>query len=156
MLFRSRLHACWLFFLLLGACCQTARAAEARALPASDSLVKAYYRYCKAHVHEPEVDAMCDTLFMRAAASGDLWMQTVALCLRLDHYYYRNDREKIIENVRRVQDFCRANGKAELNYFYYFVWSSRLITYYIKKNQSNVAVYETRRMLAEAEAENYA
>lgn len=34
-------------------------------------------------------------------------------------------------------------------------WSSRLITYYIKQNQSNTAIYETRKMLAEAEDDDY-
>lgn len=55
---------------------------------------------------------------------------------------------------------CRSSaaghGKPEeLRYFYYFAWGSRLITYYTKQNQYNVAVYETRRMLAEAQADDY-
>ena len=57
--------------------------------------------------------------------------------------------------MKRVQEFCRKHPKEDLRYFYYFVWSSRLITYYIKQNQSNTAIYETRKMLAEAEDDDY-
>lgn len=83
-------------------------------------------------------------------------MQAIALCLKLDHFYFKNDRTGILEGVERVQEFCRRHGKPEeLRYFYYFAWGSRLITYYTKQNQYNVAVYETRRMLAEAQADDY-
>lgn len=99
---------------------------------------------------------MCDTLFMRASETGWVQMQAIALCLKLDYYYFRNDREGILEGTKRVRDFCLAHGKSEeLRYFYYFVWGGRLITYYIKQSQYNVAVYETRRMLAEAQADDY-
>ena len=58
--------------------------------------------------------------------------------------------------MKRVKEFCLEHGKQdELAYFYYFAWGNRLVTYYTKQNQFNVAVYETRRMLAEAEADNY-
>ena len=99
---------------------------------------------------------MCDTLYARAAASGWMQMQAIALCLKLDHFYFKNDRTGILEGVERVQEFCRRHGKPEeLRYFYYFAWGSRLITYYTKQNQYNVAVYETRRMLAKAQADDY-
>ena len=122
---------------------------------AVDSALTAYYRLCKAHRAGAEAPAMCDTLFRRAAAAGNVRMQTVALCVRLDHFYYKNDRAEILEGVRRVQEFCRKHPKEDLRYFYYFVWSSRLITYYIKQNQPNTAIYETRKMLAEAEEDDY-
>lgn len=125
------------------------------AAPESDSVLMEYYRVCKRHIHEPEVLAMGDTLLLRAERAGSERMQAIALCLKLDHYYYRNDRERILEHVERVKRFCKAHDNPELRYFYYFAWSSRLITYYIKKNKFNVAIYETRRMLAEAEAEEY-
>lgn len=122
---------------------------------AADSALTAYYRYCKAGVHAPEAPARCDTLFARAAAAGDVRMQAIALCVRVDHFYYRNERDSIVDGVRRVQDFCRSHPQEDLRYFYYFVWSSRLITFYVKQNQANTALYETRRMLAEAEADDY-
>lgn len=122
---------------------------------AADSALTAYYRLCKAHRADAEAPAMCDTLFRRAEAARNVRMQAIALCVRLDHFYYKNDRAEILEGVRRVQEFCRRHPKEDLRYFYYFVWSSRLITYYIKQNQSNTAIYETRKMLAEAEDDDY-
>lgn len=138
------------------ACGQPAHAAAERGNTPADSLLRLYYKEVKAHVNTPEGPQMCDTLYARAAASGWVQMQAVALCLRLDHYYYRNDREAIIDGVRRVQEFCVRHGKKDkLAYFYYFVWGSRLVTYYTKQNQYNIAVYETRRMLQEAQADDY-
>lgn len=121
-----------------------------------DSTLRVYYKEVKARLTTPEGLAMCDTLYARAAASGWMQMQAIALCLKLDHFYFKNDRTGILEGVERVQEFCRRHGKPEeLRYFYYFAWGSRLITYYTKQNQYNVAVYETRRMLAEAQADDY-
>lgn len=130
------------------------RALQTPSQPA-DSALTAYYKLCKAHRADAEAPAMCDTLFRRAEAARNVRMQAIALCVRLDHFYYKNDRAEILEGVRRVQEFCRRHPKEDLRYFYYFVWSSRLITYYIKQNQSNTAIYETRKMLAEAEDDDY-
>ena len=130
------------------------RALQTPSQPA-DSALAAYYKLCKAHRADAEAPAMCDTLFRRAEAARNVRMQAIALCVRLDHFYYKNDRAEILEGVRRVQEFCRRHPKEDLRYFYYFVWSSRLITYYIKQNQSNTAIYETRKMLAEAEDDDY-
>ncbi len=121
----------------------------------ADSVLKNYYQRVRMLVNTPEALPMCDTLFRRAGETGWTRMQATALCLRLDHSYYNNDRQGIVDGVRRVQDFCLANGKKELAYFYYFVWGSRLVTYYTKQKQFNVAVYETRRMLSEAQADDY-
>lgn len=130
-------------------------AAQSSASQATDSALTAYYKLCKARRADPQAPAMCDTLFRRAGAAGDVRMQAIALCVRLDHFYYKNDKAKILEGVQRVQEFCRKHPKEDLRYFYYFVWSSRLITYYIKQSQSNTAIYETGRMLAQAEADDY-
>lgn len=124
---------------------------------AADSLLKAFYMEVREQVNDPDAAALCDTLYRRAGEAGDVRMQAVALCLRLDHHYFRNDRAQILESVQRVKDFCTAhNDRPEMRYFYYFAWGSRLITFYIKQNQSNVAVYETRKMLTEAQKEGYA
>lgn len=122
---------------------------------ATDSVLKVFYKNCKARVATPEAPALCDSLYSEAGKAGNVGMQALALCLRLDHYYYRNDRERILEGVQRVQEFCRRHPEKDLRYIYYFVWSSRLITYYIKQNQPNQAIFETRKMLAEAEADDY-
>lgn len=145
-----------LFLFAVFACGLPAHAATERGNTPADSLLRLYFREVKARVNTPEGPQMCDTLFARAAAADWVQMQAIALCLRLDHYYYLNDREGIIDGVRRVQDFCVRHGKKDkLAYFYYFVWGSRLVTYYTKQNQYSIAVYETRQMLDEAQSDNY-
>lgn len=138
---------------LLVVCGFSARVAAREAPVEADSVLQNYFRFCRSHLNEPEGVAYADTLFMRAEAAEHVRMQAIALCLRLDHFYFKNDHEQLLAHVERVQEFCRQHGKQELAYFYYFVWSSRLITFYIKQGQYNVAVYETRRMLAEAQDE---
>ncbi|WP_418990896.1 ATP-binding protein [Alistipes sp.] len=128
----------------------------ATAAPDTDSLLTAYYHYCKGRIKTPEGPALCDTLRMRAAASGNVRIEVIARCLKLDHYYYADDRAQILDHVKQVQAFCVAHGKEHYRYFYYFVWGSRLITYYVKQNEYSLAVYECRRMLAEAQADDYA
>ena len=144
-----------IFFLVLIACCLPVQAKEERGHTPGDSLLMAYSQRIRERRDTPEGLAMCDTLFKRAGAAKWKEMQAVALCLRLDHFYFKNDREGILDGVERVQEFCRKNGKKELAYYYYFAWGSRLVTYYTKRNQFNVAVYESRRMLAEAQADAY-
>ncbi|MCQ4818633.1 hypothetical protein NE450_14885, partial [[Eubacterium] rectale] len=39
--------------------------------------------------------------------------------------------------------------------YYYFAWSKRLINYYIKQHQNNIALYEANKMMQEAEQEQY-
>ena len=154
----SRIRYCLsgLFLFAVFAGLRPVQASEKRGNSPADSTLRVYYKEVKARLTTPGGLAMCDTLYTRAAASGWTRMQAIALCLKLDHFYFKNDRAGILEGVERVQEFCRRHGKPEeLRYFYYFVWGSRLITYYTKQNQYNVAVYETRRMLAEAQTDDY-
>lgn len=154
----SRIRYCLsgLFLFAVFAVLRPVQAGEERGNSPADSTLRVYYKEVKARLTTPEGLAMCDTLYARATASGWMQMQAIALCLKLDHFYFKNDRTGILEGVERVQEFCRRHGKPEeLRYFYYFAWGSRLITYYTKQNQYNVAVYETRRMLAEAQADDY-
>lgn len=154
----SRIRYCLsgLFLFAVFAVLRPVQAGEERGNSPADSTLRVYYKEVKARLTTLEGLAMCDTLYARAAASGWMQMQAIALCLKLDHFYFKNDRTGILEGVERVQEFCRRHGKPEeLRYFYYFAWGSRLITYYTKQNQYNVAVYETRRMLAEAQADDY-
>lgn len=154
----SRIRYCLsgLFLFAVFAVLRPVQAGEERGNSPADSTLRVYYKEVKARLTTPGGLAMCDTLYARAAESGWMQMQAIALCLKLDHFYFKNDRTGILEGVERVQEFCRRHGKPEeLRYFYYFAWGSRLITYYTKQNQYNVAVYETRRMLAEAQADDY-
>lgn len=120
-----------------------------------DSVVKKYYQRCRVRMREPELPTMCDTLYAMAGERNDDNMQIVALCMKVNYYYFRNDKENLLVYVDRVKEACRRSGNRDFLYYYYFVWSGRLITYYIKQNQSNVAVYEARKMLAEAQADDY-
>lgn len=152
MSFRTLYAALAVFCMVFPVC---AEPAQTHSAPAADSLLADYYRLCKSRVNTPEGPAMCDTLFRRAQAAGNVRMQAIALCVRLDHFYFRNERDSIVAGVQRVQEFCRNHPQDDLDYFYYFTWSSRLITFYIKQNQPNTALYETRRMLEEAEKDDY-
>lgn len=144
----------WILAAALLVVCGFSARVEAREAPVeADSVLQNYFRFCRSRLNEPEGVAYADTLFMRAEAARHTRMQAIALCLRLDHYYFKNDREQILAHVKRVQDFCVEHGKEQFSYFYYFVWSSRLITFYIKQAQYNVAVYEIRQMLSEAQLE---
>ena len=79
-------------------------------------------------------------------------MQVIAVALKLDYYYYQNNPDSILVMVDRVKKISRRNN--ELKYFY-FAWGSRLIIYYIKQHQTNTAIYEARKMLQSAEADNF-
>ena len=79
-------------------------------------------------------------------------MQVIAVALKLDYYYYQNNPDSILVMVERVKKISRRNN--ELKYFY-FAWGSRLIIYYIKQHQTNTAIYEARKMLQSAEADNF-
>lgn len=153
--FRLRAGLCSLLFVAHFLCGASAFAADGEAPDERDSLMMALCYRARAGVNDPENLAVCDSLFARAERVKDRKMQATALCLHLDYFYFRNDRDGIVEGVKRVRDFCVKNGKKELRYYYYFAWGSRLITFHIKQNQYNIAIYETRRMLSEAQKEGY-
>ena len=118
-----------------------------------DSTLYAYYMRCKAEVSSPIVMQMSDTLFLMAEEQGDQRMQAVALCNKLDYYYYKNNQPDSINHyVEIVKDFAKKTNQPK---YYYFAWSKRLINYYIKQHQNNIALYEANKMMQEAEQEQY-
>ena len=118
-----------------------------------DSTLYVYYLHCKAEVSSPTVIQMSDTLFRMAVEKGDQRMQAVALCNKLDFYYYQNKQlDSITHYVNIVKDFARKTNQPK---YYYFAWSKRLINYYIKQHQNNIALYEANKMMQEAEQEKY-
>ncbi len=135
--------------------CSPAVSLEPKAVSPCDSSLKSYFKIVKRRVATCEVLPDCDTLFARAKRAGNLRMQVIALSLRLDYYFYRNDRAHILEATERVCEFCRANGKNEFAPFYYFAWGGRLITFYIRQGQFSSVIYEAKKMIAEARADNY-
>ena len=94
-----------------------------------DSTLYAYYMRCKAEVSSPITVQMSDTLFLMAEEKGDQRMQAVALCNKLDFYYYQNSQlDSISHYVEVIKDFAKKTNQPK---YYYFVWSKRLINYYI-------------------------
>ncbi|MCD8183663.1 MAG: hypothetical protein LUE99_11985 [Bacteroides sp.] len=118
-----------------------------------DSTLYAYYLRCKAEISSPIVLQMADTLFRMAGEKNDLRMQAVALTDKLDFYYFQGtDKDSILHHVEVVKEFARKTNQPK---YYYFVWSKRLINYYIKQHQYNIALYEADKMMKQAEQENY-
>lgn len=118
----------------------------------TDSVLNGYFQQCKAQLNTSAGLRMCDTLSLLAQKKGDTHMQIIAACLKLDHFYRKNDKESIEREVKNVKKLSRQYG--ELKY-YYFAWGSRLITYYIKQQQPNQAIYEAKKMLGEAQQDKY-
>lgn len=139
----------FLCFVAVNAFSQKVKVAEV------DSLTMAYYKECMKSLRDPIVLNMADTLFQMATTDGDKRMQAVALCTKLDHYFYTNTehkRDSIKAWTERVQQFAKKTNQPK---YYYFVWSSRLLTHYLSQGEYNIALLETERMLKEAEAEDY-
>lgn len=118
----------------------------------SDSVMQAYALKCKVQTKSPAVLQMCDTLLQFAKENNNTHLQVIAQCFKLEYYYYINDEENILKYVEEVKEVSRKYN--ELKY-YYFAWGNRLITYYIKQNKINTAIYETKKMLRKAQADHY-
>lgn len=118
-----------------------------------DSTLYAYYLRCKAASGFTEVMQMTDTLFRMAGEKNDERMQAVSLCTKLDYFYFQGtDKDSLLHYVDVVRKFAESTNQPK---YYYFVWSKRLINYYIKRRQYNIALYEADKMMKEAEQNNY-
>ena len=83
-----------------------------------DSTLYAYYMRCKAEVSSPITVQMSDTLFLMAEEKGDQRMQAVALCNKLDFYYYQNSQPDSINHyVEVVKKLCEENQSAYISSF---------------------------------------
>ena len=118
----------------------------------NDSILMTYYKKCKANLDSPIVLDMCDTLFVLSEKAGNRRLMAIAKCLKLDYYYYKNDEQNILESVKEVKQISRKYNQLK---YYYFAWGSRLVIYYIKQNKANIALYEVKKMLQEAQKDNY-
>lgn len=118
-----------------------------------DSTLYKYYLQCKAEWNSPAVMQKLDTLFHMAGELQDTRMQAVALCTKLDYFYYQPEsKDSIFHYIEVVKKFAKKTNQPK---YYYFVWSKRLITYYIKKSQYNIALYEAEKMMKKAEQDEY-
>lgn len=118
-----------------------------------DSTLYNYYLGCKAELSSPVVMQKADTLFRMAGRLRDTRMQAVALCTKLDYHYFQGvNEDSILYYVDAVKKFAKETNQPK---YYYFAWSKRLINYYIKKLQNNIAFYEADKMMKEAERDEY-
>lgn len=118
-----------------------------------DSTLYTYYLRCKAEVSSPAVMQMTDTLYRMAMEKHDQRMQAVALCTKLDYHYYKETSiDSILYYVEYVKRFAKETDQPK---YYYFAWSKRLINYYIKHCQYNIALYEADKMMKQAQADDY-
>lgn len=121
-----------------------------------ERVLSAYLEECRVRIHQPEVLAMCDTLYERAARLGDEQMQLMALYARLDHFFTVDSKtQQIVEATTSVQQFCRKHAWPKFIRNYYAASSERLVPYYMRHSQANAAVYQTCAMLAEARKDDY-
>lgn len=91
----------------------------ASALPAAaqsaadglDTTLVAYYRWCNRHKQDPEMLLKADTMFRLAGERQNPRMQSVALCLKTDYYYYTGNLDSLKVWVARTQQFTRVQTK---------------------------------------------
>lgn len=144
-----------ILYLLFTLCNVSARGQQRNAMEEYnvDSTLYNYYLRCKAESTSPDVMQMSDTLFRMAGEKRDLRMQAVALTTKLDFYYFQGtNKDSILHYVEVVKRFSRDTHQPK---YYYFVWSKRLINYYIKQHLYNIALHEAVKMMKQAEHENY-
>lgn len=114
-----------------------------------DRVLYSYYQHCQENVDDPAVLLMADSLYQMSDKKGDLRMQAVALTLKLDHYYFKGEKEdSIIYYTNAVKEFAEKTNQLK---YYYFAWNNRLILFYMKTGQSSVALYEAHEMLRDAQ-----
>ena len=117
-----------------------------------DSTLYSYYQSCQEQLRNPVVLRMADTLFRMAGEKKDQRMQAVALSSKLDYYYYQGIYEdSIIFETNNVKAFAKETHQPK---YYYFSWGNRLIMHYLKTGRYNIALYESNKMMKEAQAED--
>lgn len=113
---------------------------------------KKYYNECMVQLHSPEVLKMADTLYNEACQADNRYYQVLARFVRLDYYYFKDDKEMFLKLVPELKRMSREYNQLEE---YYFVWGSRLITFYLRSGMSNHALVEAQNMLREAEKDKF-
>lgn len=118
-----------------------------------DPVLKDYFNnHIIPQIHSPVVLKMADTLYNRASVKGNKYYLVLARIAVLDYYYFRSDKGKILQLVPEIKRMCREYNELSE---YYFVWGSRLITFYLKSGLSNHALVEAQKMLREAQDDNF-
>lgn len=121
---------------------------------ANKASIDSMHAYFEMHFNDPTnpiVLTAADTLLQMAHKLNDTVMTKLALGAKLDYYYYgqgTNRTDSVIAWVSRIQHYARSVDNLEL---YYWVWSARLVNYYIKQGEYNIALIEAEKMLVSAE-----
>ena len=126
-------------------------AAAQSAADGLDTTLVAYYRWCNRHKQDPEMLLKADTMFRLAGERQNPRMQSVALCLKADYYYFTDNYDSLKVWVARTQQFTREHDQPT---HYYFVWT-RLISYYSKYSKYTLAQYELERFRDQAIRDDY-
>lgn len=116
-----------------------------------DSTLLAYYQWCNRHKKDPEMLLKADTMFRLAGERQNIRMQSVALCLKTDYYYYTDNFDSLRVWITRTQEFTRRHKQFT---HYYFAWM-RLISYYTKYSKYTLAQYELEHYRDQADKDNY-
>ena len=114
---------------------------------------EAYYSAHFSNLADPEVLAYADTLLVMGQKHNDDATIKLAMGAKLDHYYYggaggENRTDSVIAWVNRLKAFARKVNNDEL---FYWTWAHRLINYYIKIGEYNLALSETEKMFLSAQ-----
>lgn len=113
--------------------------------------MRVYYNKYFNDPTNPIVLTASDTLLDMAIRCNDTVMAKIALGAKLDYYYYgqgENRMDSVIAGVNRLKQFAKRVQNPEL---YYWAWAARLVNYYIKQGEYNIALVEAEKMLREAE-----
>lgn len=117
-----------------------------------EALLKQYFNKCALQLHSADVLQMADTLYNRASQAGSKRFQILSRSIVLDYYYFQGNKDKVLQLVAEVKRMSRKYNDLES---YYFVWGSRLVTFYLKSGLSNHALLEAQNMLHEAQSDNF-
>lgn len=117
--------------------------------------MRAYYEKHFNDPTNPIVLTASDTLLRMAISLNDTLMAKMALGAKLDYYYYGegDNRDSVIAGVNRLKEFAKRVNNPET---YYWTWAARLVNYYIKQGEYNIALIEADKMLAEAQKDKKA
>lgn len=110
-----------------------------------------YFNRCNKITRNPELLPTADTLFRLAGKLGDRRMQAAALSYKVDHFYYAGPKDSLFYWIARGKEFCRAQGQFT---HYYFIWN-RLVSWYIRRNEFNLALNELRRLQTQATNDDF-
>ncbi|MDR0969819.1 MAG: hypothetical protein LBM67_04710 [Lentimicrobiaceae bacterium] len=113
----------------------------------------AYYSSHFASFADTNVLAYADTLLMMGKKHNDDATIKLAMGAKLDHYYYNDTggesrTDSVIAWVNRLKAFARSVNNDEL---FYWAWANRLINYYLKAGEYNLALSETEKMFQSAQ-----